>query len=142
MTQIQFSFYELSLLSFLQENHPDKATDVAFIQSRAKLASAAYSDAILNGYSPDGATELADEVLYQELHFSVYNTLINILWNEFTDMVPQSRAGELAATLLPLLATTIRKYPLSDDFAYSVEYENLYTELTGEVSIYLYENGL
>ena len=34
------------------------------------------------------------------------------------------------------------QYPLSDDFAYSPEYEQLYTELTGAVSISLEENGI
>ncbi|OAV65181.1 hypothetical protein Barb4_03540 [Bacteroidales bacterium Barb4] len=32
------------------------------------------------------------------------------------------------------------KYPLSDDFAYEPEFELLYTELTGTISIYLEEH--
>ena len=142
MTSINFSYYELSLLSFLQDSHPDKASDIAFIQSRANLASQAYSDGILNGYAHDGATELANEVLYQDLNFSKHDTLINILWNEFSDEVPQSSAREVAIRLQPALESTFSNYSLSDDFAYSPEYESLYTCLTGEITIWLETNGL
>lgn len=142
MTQIQFSYYELSLLSFLQESFPELSTDIAFIKSRAALAAEAYSTALLNGYTPDGASEVAGEVLYENLHFSKHDTLINIIWNEFADEVPQSAARELAIKLQPLVEPVFAKYTLSDDFAYSTEYEQLYTELTGEVVIYLAANGL
>lgn len=57
---------------------------------------------------------------------------INIIWNEFVDMVPQSSARELAIKLQPFVEPVFAKYLLSDDFAYSAEYEQLYTELTGE----------
>lgn len=142
MTQIQFSYYELSLLELLKESHPELSTDIAFIKNRAALAAEAYSDAILNGYTPDGASELANEVLYENLHFSRHDTLINIIWNEFVDTVPQSSARELAIKLQPFVEPVFAKYLLSDDFAYSVEYEQLYTELTGEIVIWLAENGL
>lgn len=138
---IEFSYYELSLLSFLQNSHPDKATDISFIKSRAKLASEAYSEAILNGYSHDGATELANEVLYQDLYFSLHDTIVNILWNEFADKIQQSRASELAIKLLPTLNSICQKYPVSNDFAYSAEYQNLCKELTEEITIYLHKYG-
>ena len=36
MTAIRFSYYELSLLSFLRESHPEKAGDISFIKERWK----------------------------------------------------------------------------------------------------------
>ena len=38
MTAIHFSYYELSLLSFLRESHPEKADDIPFIKERAAVS--------------------------------------------------------------------------------------------------------
>lgn len=139
--KIEFSFYELSLLTFLKESHPEKADDTAFIKARAAMAAEAYSNAFDNGYAIPLCAEMANEVLFQGLHFSKHDTIINILWNEFADIVPQASAGEVAFRLLPLCAEVFAKYPLSDDFAYSPEYELLYTELTGTLQIKVEEDG-
>lgn len=39
MTVIHFSYYELSLLSFLRESHPELADDIPFVKERAEAAS-------------------------------------------------------------------------------------------------------
>ena len=44
MTAIRFSYYELSLLSFLRESHPEKADDIPFVKERAAAASEAYPE--------------------------------------------------------------------------------------------------
>lgn len=139
---IGFSYYGLSLLSFLQSSHPDRATDTDFIKVRAELACQTFSDALLAGYTQAEAIEQANEVLYGGLHFSKYDTIVNILWNEFAHEVPQGSAKELAIRLQPLLEPTFRNYPLTDDFAYTAEFDMLYTEITGEVLIWLEENEL
>ena len=140
--QVEFSFYGLSLLSFLKSSHPDKATDTAFIKARADLASQTYSDAIVEGYSHTGASELTNETLYKGLHFSKHDTIVEILWNEFVDEIPQSSAVEFAIRIQHNLEHIFKKYPLSDYFAFSAEYQTLYTELTGEILIWLEDNEL
>ena len=65
-----------------------------------------------------------------------------MLWNEFPDEIAQSDAPVIALRLLPYVEGIFTQYPLSDDFAYSPEYEQLYTELTGAVSISLEEDGI
>jgi hypothetical protein len=75
--------------------------------------------------------------LFFGLHFSKHDTLKNILWNEFFNEVPEKNAVILAIGLLPECEAVFAKYPLSDDFAYSPEYELLYTELTGTILICL-----
>ena len=71
-----------------------------------------------------------------------YDTIIEVLWNEFSDEIAQSDAPAVALRLLPYVESIFTQYPLSDDFAYSPEYEQLYTELTGAVSIILEEDGI
>lgn len=136
----EFSYYGLYLLKYLKENHPDKASDTDFISGRADHAAAVYEQSRLQGYTPEGAQELAMAALVKGLHFSPYNTIIEILWNEFEDEIEPGYAPTLALQLLPVLTPAFARYPLSDDFAYTAEYDRLYTELTGAISL-ITENG-
>ncbi len=138
----ELSYYGLYLLSYLKENHPDKVHDTAFIDSRSDHAADVFEQARREGYLPEGAQELAMAALLEGLHFSKYDTIIEVLWNEFADEVAQSEAPAAALKLQPSLEGIFSQYPLSDDFAYSPEYEQLYTELTGAIQILLEEDGI
>ncbi len=138
----EFSYYGLYLLKYLKENHPDRASDTDFIEERANHAADVYEQSRLEGATPEGAQELAMAALLQELHFSKYNTVIEVLWNEFADEVPPGDALVFVLTLLPATEEVFARYPLADGFAYTPEYDLLYTELTGTVAIYLEEHGI
>ena len=138
----ELSYYGLYLLSYVKENHPDKAHDAVFVESRADRAAEMFEQARREGYPPEGAQEIAMAALLEGLRFSKYDTIIEVLWNEFAEEVAQSDAPAVALRLLPYMEGIFTQYPLSDDFAYSPEYEQLYTELTGAVSISLEENGI
>lgn len=139
---MELSYYGLSLLSFLNESHPELVADSEFITSRADKAAATYSNAIKEGSTHPEAEELASQALFEGLHFSKHDTLVNILWNEFEEEVPQGTAKEFAIKLFPVCEAVFAKYSLHDDFAYTAEFELLYTELTGTIVIWLEENGL
>lgn len=141
MTAIQFSFYELSLLAFLSESHPDLSLNKAFIKARADIAATAYSEAFMNGFSVTESAAIATKALYRGLHFSRHDTLVSILWNEFSAAVPAEETTATALRLLPELESIFAKYPLDDDFGYSPEYNALYTELTGTIQLKLEEDG-
>jgi hypothetical protein len=138
---VEMSYFRLSLLSYLRDSHPDKATDKQFIASRGDAAAEAYSRIIKSGSSHDEAGETASQILYAGLHFSPYRTIITVLWDEFSDSIPTEMAERLALALLPRLSSVIEKYTLSDDFADSQEYRLLYTELTGAIQTLL-EDGV
>ena len=138
--QGDLSYYGLSLLSYLTNNHPDLAADNTFIAGRADLAAEVYSDTVKSGLTHIEAGERASAELYRGLHFSPYNTLRNILWDEFSTEIPENDAPAVALRLLPLCTEILAKYDLSDDFAATAEYGLLYTELTGIVQILL-EDG-
>lgn len=140
-TAVELSWFRLSLLSYLRDSHPDKAADRQFIASRGDAAAQVYSDIIKLGGSHDEAEEVASQTLYAGLHFSPYRTIVNILWNEFTDEINTVLAEGVAMELLPRLSAVIGKYTLSDDFADTQEYSLLYTELTGAIQTLL-ENGI
>ncbi len=137
----ELSYFRLSLLSYLRDTHPDKAIDHDFIAERGDAAALSYSQAIKEGYTHDYAEEASSKVLYEGLYFSTYRTLVTILWEEFSEEVNPTQAEGIAIELLPRLTDTIEKYTLADNFADSPEYNQFYTELTGEIQILL-ENGL
>ena len=138
----ELSYYGLSLLSYLRDSHPHLASDDAFVRDRADRAATAYSEAIRVGHTHTGAEESANAILYHGLHFSPYNTLVNILWDEFADDIPEYDARAVALLMLPLCHEVLAKYPLSDDFADTPQYEALYTELVGTVQILLEDGRL
>lgn len=138
---VELSYFRLSLLSYLRDTHPDKATDHDFIAERGDAAAEAYSEAIKSDHTHDQAEVISSQVLYEGLHFSTYRTLVTILWEEFSEEVNPAQAEGIAIELLSRLTNTIQKYTLSDDFADTPEYNQFYTELTGEIQILL-ENGL
>lgn len=138
----ELSYYGLYLLKYLKENHPDKATDADFIAGRSDHAADVYEQSRLSGATLEGAQELAMAALTGGLHFSKYNTIIEVLWNEFAEEVPPGEAAKFALKLQPELEEVFARYPLADDFVYTPEYEHLYTELTGAVVTYLEAHGV
>ena len=145
MTKIHsnsLSYFRLSLLSFIQEGHPEKVFDTELIDARADLAATTYAQVIKDGYTHFQAEELANEVLYQGLHFSKHDTLVSLIWNEFAEEIPQDEAKAFAIRILSECESIFAKYPLSDDFAYCEAFDILYTELTGTILIWLENHEL
>jgi hypothetical protein len=134
---MEMSYFRLNLLSYLRDTHPDKVNDFSFIAGRGDTAAEAYSQAIESGLDHIQAGEIANKTLFAGLHFSSYNTVIEILWNEFQNEVPEDKAKELALQLLPECQSVFAKYALNDDFVSEPEYDQLYTELTGTIVLYL-----
>jgi hypothetical protein len=64
-----------------------------FIVTRAEAAAETYAQAIRNGSNQFEATEQANIILFHDLHFSMHNTLTNILWNEFSGVIPEEDIG-------------------------------------------------
>lgn len=139
---MELSYYRLTLLSFLKESHPQLAGDTDFIRNRADEASEVYSNAIKGGLSQFSAEEQATRILFRGLLFSRHDTIVNVLWNEFPDIVPQSQAADYAQKLLPRCESIFSEYPISDEFMYSPEYNGLYTQLTGFIDLWIEDNEL
>lgn len=137
----EMSYFRLNLLSYLRDSHPDKANDLSFIAGRGDMAAESYSEAIQNGLDHIQAAEIANDVLFKGLHFSPYNVIVKILWNEFFDEIPPGEAHEKAKELMPECQAVFNTYNLNDDYAESTEYQSLYTELVGTIVILL-ENEL
>jgi len=136
----ELSYYRLLLLDFLRESHPERLDDNRFISARAEAAAETCSKAVMSGSNETQAENEALHILFEGLYFSKYDTIVNVLWNEFSNEIPEDDAREAALKLLPQLDFVFSGYTLSDDFAYEPEYDLLYTELTGTIAL-LVESG-
>ena len=141
--QTDFSYYGLYLLDYLRTNRFEQVSDDAFIRERADRAAETYERARLEGYPPEGAQELAMDTLLRGLRYSKYAVLREVVENEFADEVPEKKRDAFIRKLLPPVGNVFSAYDLSDDnFALSPEYDQLYTELTGAVVLYIGEYGV
>ena len=139
----ELSYYHLYLRKHLQENRFEQAGDASFIETRADLAATAYEQARRGGYPIEGAQELAMQTLLKGLHHSKYAILREVITNEFAYEIPETQQEAFTAKLLPLADNVFSIYDLSDDhFAQSLDYDLLYSELTGAVVLYLAEYGV
>ena len=133
----ELSYYELSLIAFLRESHPHLVENRTFISERANSASERYGELIRLGFNHTEAEAAASEVLYRGLHFSPYDMIVHILWDEFADMVASDDARNVAYKLFPLCLDVLLRYDITDGFELSSEYDMLYTKLVGTIETLL-----
>ena len=138
------SYFLLKLEAYLGEHFPERVNDNAFVTARADEALTAYCDAVAQGFSHPEAESIASNVLFEGLHFSKYDTLVSVLENEFEAELPSPLPEKLAPILLRNKAVqrVFANYNLTDDFAASPQYEDLYTELTGTIVLIIEQNNL
>ena len=143
-TKKELSYFRLKLENYLSEHFPELLGDKPFITARADEALTTYCDAVAQSFSHLEAESMASEVLYRELHFSKYDTLVSVLENEFEKELPSPLPERLSPILLKNKAvqSVFDKYELTDDFGATPEYEKLYTELTGTIILIIEVNGL
>lgn len=130
----ELSYYGLYLRHYLHENRFQQASDADFIDSRAALAAETFGWARCEGYSVDGAQELAMEALLDGLHRSAYTLLMDVLENEFEGEVPLEARETTAEALLPQVRQLCTQSERTE--------ESLYTEITGMVTLYLERHGI
>lgn len=140
----ELSYFRLKLESYLSEHFPEKVEDKPFIKARADEALTTYGDAVEEGFSYPEAESMASEVLYRDLHFSKYDTLVSVLENEFEKELPSPLPERLSRILLgnKAIQNLFDKYNLTDEFVATPEYDTLYTELTGTVVLLIEANQL
>lgn len=136
------SYFKLALKKHLQDTYNPLAEDQQFLTERSDRAAEAYSEAKKQGLDDVQASELANKVLFEGLYFSKIDTLVHIIWEEFSDQLPEDKAPETAIQIAPKCEEIFSRYNTKEEnFNYSPEYLKLYTELTGAIQLWL-ENDL
>ena len=140
----ELSYFRLKLTAYLREHHPELVDDATFTSTRTDGALTAYCDTVEQGFSHPEAESIASNVLFEGLHFSKFDTLVNVLEEEFASEFPAPLPERLAPILLrqKAIQDVFDKYELTEEFTASAEYEALYTELTGTIVLLIEANGL
>ena len=137
----ELSCFKSALLFYLRESHPHMTDDKAFIRERADSSAEAYEHAIRDGLSVRQALELADAVLYQNLRFSRFDTVFEVVSEWFPEVAARQRTA-FCLKLLPVCEEVFEMYDLTDDFESSPSYKNLLLELTGLIQTHIELHGI
>jgi hypothetical protein len=138
----ELSYFKLRLQELLNTSFPEKAWDTTFINQRAQWAANAYEGAFRSGNPIDQCNQIANYILFEGLHFSKFDTVFQVVCNEFDTIMADEELRPFALKMLPVCESVFGQYKLTDDFAYTTEFDLLYTELTGTIAIWIEENGL
>ena len=140
--QKDLSYFRLRLQELLNSSFPEKAHDQQFINQRSSWAANAYDGAFRSGNSIEQCNEIANYILFGGLHFSKFDTIFQVVCNEFDTLMANEELRPFSFKMLPICAPVFDNYELTNDFAYSDEFDQLYTEITGTITIWIEENGL
>jgi len=140
--QKDLSYFRLRLQELLNTSFPEKASDEKFIQQRSSWAANAYDGAFRSGNAIEQCDEIANYILFEGLHFSKFDTVFQVVCNEFDTIMADEELRPFALKMLPICEPFFNKYELTDDFAYGYKFDLLYTEITGNIAIWIEENGL
>lgn len=140
--QKDLSYFALRLQELLNTSFPEKAWDTKFINQRSSWAAIAYEGAFRAGNPASQCNHIAEYILFEGLHFSKFDTVFQVVCNEFDTRMADEELRPFALKMLPVCDPVFTNYKLTDDFAYSSEFDLLYTELTGTIAIWIEENGL
>lgn len=114
---------------------------VSTIRERADSAAEAYEHAIRDGLSVRQALEQADAVLYQDLRFSRFDTVFEVVSEWFPEVRPERRTDFCLKVLSPAEAV-FGKYSIDDRFESSPACHTLTVELTGFIQSYIEQYGV
>ncbi|WP_425355293.1 DUF1896 family protein [Myroides odoratimimus] len=81
--QQDLSYFRLRLQELLNTSFPEKANDQKFIEQRSSWTTNAYEGAFRSGNAIEQCNEIAIYILFEGLHFSKFDTVFQVVCNEF-----------------------------------------------------------
>lgn len=138
----ELDYFKLQLIDFLRCSFPERLGDKEFIDARSDMAADAYVAAVREGHNHIDAGSLSNEVLYAGLYFSKYETIRNVLWNDFKREVSERDAEQLAVKLLPVCEKCFAKYHINEEFDSLPEFDQLCHELSLFLKKRIAKNGI
>jgi hypothetical protein len=140
--QKDLSYFRLRLQELLNTSFPEKANDQKFIEERSLWTANAYEDAFRSGNPIEQCNEIANYIFFEGLYFSKFDTVFQVICNEFDTLMADEELRPFALKMFPVCEAVFSNYELTDDSAYGYEFDLLYTEITGIIAIWIAENGL
>lgn len=141
-TTKDLSYFRLRLQELLFASFPELVGDTAFINERSGNAAYIYEEAFRSGNPIEKCDEIANQILFEGLYFSRFDTVFQVVCGEFDTIMADEELRPFAMRMLPMCSHVFASYHLTDDFAYTTEFDLLYTELTGTIQIWIEDHGL
>lgn len=135
------NFLELELTQLIEEDFPQRITDVEFIEGRAELALQALMSFVRQGYPQEECLREAHRVLYEGLNYSLFKEIVYLLEVHFPE-VPEEEWRPLAVKLMEASKDITDKYQFNDEFDGSVERDIMKEELIERIRKYINEHGI
>ena len=120
----ELPYFAATLTAYLRESHPELLPDKHFIAERS-----------------DHAAQTSNAVLYQDLRFSKYDAIFEVVSEWFPEVAARQRTA-FCLKLLPVCEEAFEMYDLTDDFESSPSYKNLLLELTGLIQTHIELHGI
>ena len=111
----ELPYFAATLTAYLRESHPELLPDKHFIAERSDHAAQTYERAVRNGNSVYEALELSNAVLYQDLRFSKYDAIFEVVSEWFPEVAARQRTA-FCLKLLPVCEEAFEMYDLTDDW--------------------------
>lgn len=134
---MNISYFELSLKKYIMDHHPDLITDDDFIKTRSASAEAVFAEKSKEGKNIVECKEHANEILFAGLHYSLYDSIIDILEENYSHY--EINAKVLLKEIKPTLT---QKYDITDRFLGTDEEQNLLGDIIELIDLYIEKNGI
>ncbi|SEW25892.1 protein of unknown function [Chryseobacterium wanjuense] len=138
----ELSYFRLRLQELLDTSYPELRGNTGFIDQRSQDAAFTYQEAFKSGNSIEQCDMVADFVLFEGLHFSKFDTIFQVVCEEFDTIMADEELRPFALKMMSVCEPVFGGYELTDDFAYTTDYDLLYTELIGTIQLWIEDHGL
>ncbi|WP_316795469.1 DUF1896 family protein [Pedobacter agri] len=141
-TRKDLSCFTVRLVELLHASFPELSDDFKFISDRSMLAAEVYQEAFRAGNPIAICNLAADDILFHNLRFSRFDMIFKVVCNEFYLLMPDEALQLFAIKMFSVCESVFKLYILTEDFADSPEFDQLYSELTGTIQIWIEGNGI
>ena len=100
--QKDLSYFRLRLQELLNTSFPEKANDLNLLTSVLRWASNAYEGAFRSGNPLNQCNEIANYILFEGLHFSKFDTVFQVVCNEFDTRMADEELRPFALKMFPV----------------------------------------
>jgi hypothetical protein len=110
--QKDLSYFRLRLQELLNTSFPEKANDQKFINQRCSWAINAYEGTFQSGNDIEKCNEIANCILFEGLHFSRFDTVFQVVCNEFDTQMADEELQPFALKMFRVCEPIFSNYAL------------------------------
>jgi len=142
MATNDYTYYREQLEELLFRNFPELAWNSRFIDQRSTWAAKAFEDAQAAGNPIHQCEHIAEHILLQGLHFSMYDTLLEIITQELDMLLTEPEIPGFALSMMAVCRPILNSYGIGEYFKEEPAYEGFKASLLLAIQDWIKENGL